>query len=93
MSVAEPTTQMSRQLAQELHPIAVRQARQGMVVDLLAAAIIVTAATAMWLAGWPGFGCVVASAVGGGPATVRGIVRWRRLRRMRPTEAAECGEL
>jgi hypothetical protein len=84
---------VSQEVREELYRTAVTQARQDMIIDLLAAATIVTASVAMWVTGWPGFVCLVLSSLGGGPATVRGIRRWSRLRRMSPTEAATSGEL
>jgi hypothetical protein len=90
--VTRTTVVFSEQVARELYPIALKQARQDMIIDLFSAALILTVAVAMWVSGAPRFHSLV-SALGGGAATIRGMGRWRRLRRMHPTEAAARGEL
>src|SRR5262245_46732994 len=59
-----PWACMDSGVAHELYPIAVRQARQSLISDLLAAVVVVIAAVLMWLGGWPGFWCFVVSSLG-----------------------------
>jgi hypothetical protein len=92
-AVDQTTDGISQETRQDLYRTAVTQARQETIIDLLAVATIGAAAAAMWVADWPGLVCLVASALAGVPATVRGIGRWKRLRRMSPREAALGGEL
>jgi len=83
----------SPEVARELYPVALRQARAGVVLDLIMAAVIAIGAVVLLVVGAPAALCLTASAVAEYPVVVRGIKRFKRLRSMRPIEAASSGEL
>jgi len=82
---------VSPAVAKELYPLAVREARAGMIRDIVMLIIIAAGCAMLWAGRFPVY-CIYISASAGIPALIQSIKRYKRLRHLQPSEAAASGE-
>jgi hypothetical protein len=80
-------------VARELYPIAVRQARADVICDAIMLVIVGGGCAMLWAGGDQRAYSIIPALLGGVPVPIRSIRRYKRLRSLQPSEAADAGEL